>query len=76
MTVALDKLVSLGEAIAVTPTTDSGWETYLAGSGRLFLPAGTNYCTNPSMELFTGGLADGWTNNPAWTTPWKWYLAI
>ena len=58
---ALDKLVLLGEATAVTPTTDTGWETYLAGSGRLFLPAATNYCTNPSFEANTGSLATGWS---------------
>ena len=63
MTVALDKLVSLGEATAVTPTTDTGWETYLAGSGRCFLPAGTNYCKYPSFE--TGAvdqIPTGWEN--------------
>lgn len=47
-------------ATLVSPTTDTGWATYLNGS-RLFLPAATNYCTNPSFEIFTAGLANGWT---------------
>ena len=51
------------ECEQITPTTDTGWATYANGS-RLFLPAGTNYCTNPSFELDSNsdGLADGWTS--------------
>lgn len=41
-------LVRHGHAIPVLPTTDSGSKLY--GPGRLMLPAGTNYCTNPSLE--------------------------
>jgi len=42
----------------VTPTTDTGWATYLAGSGRLFLPAGTNYLLNP--RLVEGATSGQW----------------
>jgi hypothetical protein len=51
----------MGLAVPVYPTMDSGWKTY--GTGRLFLPAATNYCANPSFELDTDsdGRADGWS---------------
>lgn len=39
-------LVESGEAQVVLPTTDTGYKSY--GSGRLLLPAATNYCTNPA----------------------------
>lgn len=55
-----ERLVQQGKAQRVLPNTDTGYKSY--GTGRLFLPAGTNYCTNPSMETdaHTNTLADGW----------------
>lgn len=35
-------------ATVVLPTTDTGYRSY--SKGRLFLPAGTNYCVNPASE--------------------------
>ncbi len=67
----MDDLVWSGEARAVLPTTDTGYKTY--GAGRLFLPAGTNYCTNPSFETDTDsdGMADAITCAPANATVTK-----
>lgn len=44
----MDDFVRGGFAQPVTPTTDTGWREY-GPAGRLFLPAGTNYFTNPLM---------------------------
>lgn len=66
----LDGLVRAGRLQVVNPTTDTGWRSYGAG-GRLFLPAATNYATNPSFETDTDadGLADGWEKyNPTGTS--------
>ena len=46
---------------AVAASVDSGYEVYAATGSRLFLPAATNYCTNPSFEASTNGAADGWS---------------
>lgn len=56
----LDGLVRAGRLQVVNPTTDTGWRSYGAG-GRLFLPAATNYCTNPVAAVDTVG----WTVNGA-----------
>jgi hypothetical protein len=55
-------MTRLGYLQTVQPTTSTGWTTY-DGPGRLFLPAQTNYCTNPSMEAYVGGAATGYNNN-------------
>jgi hypothetical protein len=39
--------VNCGMPTAVSATSDTGYETYLAGSGRLFLGGGTNLCVDP-----------------------------
>lgn len=49
--IAFPALVKLGLAQEILPTTDTGYKTY--GTGRLFLPAGTNYLINPSFETDT-----------------------
>lgn len=61
--VSLDEAVLQGRGTLVAPTTDTGYRTYGSG-GRLFLPAATNYVTNPSFETDTdaNGLADGCSN--------------
>lgn len=51
----MDDLVESGEARVVLPTTDTGYKTY--GAGRLLLPAGTNYWTNPRLKE---GAANDW----------------
>jgi hypothetical protein len=52
---------SFPESTKVAATTDTGYREY-SSSGRLFLPASTNYCTNPSFEIDTdsNGLSDTW----------------
>lgn len=60
--IAFPALVKLGLAREILPTTDTGYKTY--GTGRLFLPSATNYCTNPSFAGGdTGGLASGWIDS-------------
>jgi hypothetical protein len=58
-------------ATAIWPTTESGWETYAPGSGRLFLPSATNYCTNPIPLHISDAIPSGWsrsgTTNSTWT---------
>jgi hypothetical protein len=55
----MDDLVRGGFALPVLPTTDTGYKSY--GAGRLFLPAATNYASNPSFETDTD--ADGKADN-------------
>jgi hypothetical protein len=57
--VALPAMVKLGWLREVQPTTDSGYRFY-DSAGRLFLPAETEYGTNPNLiDSNADGLADG-----------------
>ena len=41
-------------AMAVSPTTDTGYKSYVSGKGRLFLAAATNIVSDPQAVLADG----------------------